>query len=613
MDTIDLVKLKLSNFFRSKLDRENYEAAGIFTKNNAISLLLRKRENPQLLELSQSSDGYDFQCNNLVYTYPLEEKPITTHIHSFSQGEEQFFILFGKNYGKIGILNNTTISYVGSIPSPKDKTVIVSDFKFNKQYVSYYGSRDINLAYSTDLYTWDSSLQPLITDARPLEVGGVYQTDQGLLLLYFKKEVDRGNTYRFAYLALFDKQSPETLLWRTNSPIWSQKDVWPDTTAKHIGTLYKDNRLISYWYVRDQIIYAINFAGFFIDPRSITVLSKPKTLHKHKDNPIIKPRSKNDWEAFNTFNPAALYADNKVHILYRAQGFDYVSKVGYATSRDGIRIDERSDTPIYSPSAHFENNTTDSARHDFMSGGSYGGCEDPRVTQIGNRVYMTYVAFDGWSPPRLALTSIHIKDFLSQRWHWTKPVLISPPGIIDKSGCLLPEKIHGKYVFFHRVFPNILIDFVDDLNFDGTSKWLKGQYQIKIRQNMWDSRKIGAGAPPLKTESGWLLIYYGVDDRDASKYHIGAMLLDLQDPTKVLHRTNQPIIRPTEEYENNGFKPGVAYPCGAVIVKDTLLVYYGGADSVVCVATARLQTFLKELQEKETASLERIQIQEVNY
>jgi predicted GH43/DUF377 family glycosyl hydrolase len=102
---------------------------------------------------------------------------------------------------------------------------------------------------------------------------------------------------------------------------------------------------------------------------------------------------------------------------------------------------------------------------------------------------------------RLALTSILLDDFLNKRWNWSKPVLISKPGIIDKSGCLLPEKIKGKYVFFHRVFPNILIDYVDDLSF-GENRYLKGQYQIKVRPNMWDSRKIGAGAPPIKTKDG---------------------------------------------------------------------------------------------------------------
>ena len=91
-------------------------------------------------------------------------------------------------------------------------------------------------------------------------------------------------------------------------------------------------------------------------------------------------------------------------------------------------------------------------------------------------------------------------------------MLISPPHIIDKNACILPEKINGKYVIFHRVFPNILIDFVDDLDFDGKTRWLAGQYEIPVRalSSDWDSRKVGCGPPPLKTKDGWLLIYQAV-------------------------------------------------------------------------------------------------------
>ena len=146
----------------------------------------------------------------------------------------------------------------------------------------------------------------------------------------------------------------------------------------------------------------------------------------------------------------------------------------------------------------------------------------------------------------------------------------------------------------HRVFPDILIDFVDSLDFsDGN--FLEGRYRIKTRDGYWDSRKIGAGAPPIKTKDGWLLIYYGVDDRDASQYKIGAMVLDASDPTKVLHRTDQPILEPVEWYENEGHKAGIAYPCGAAIIDNKLFVYYGGADTVVCVATAELSEFMESL------------------
>src|SRR5208283_3746855 len=230
-------------------------------------------------------------------------------------------------------------------------------------------------------------------------------------------------------------------------------------------------------------------------------------------------------------------------------------------------------------------------------GGGAGGCEDPRLTRIGDYVYMTYVAYDGHSHPRVALSSIHINDFLKHKWDWKSPVLISPPYVVDKNACILPEKINGKYVIFHRVFPNILIDFVDDLDFDGKTRWLVGQYKIPTRalSSDWDSLKVGCGPPPLRTKDGWLLIYQAVGASDESRYKIGAMLLDLKDPTKVLARTRNPILEPTANYENEGLKSGVVYPCGAVIIKNRLFVYYGGADMVVCVATATLNHFLEEL------------------
>jgi predicted GH43/DUF377 family glycosyl hydrolase len=154
----------------------------------------------------------------------------------------------------------------------------------------------------------------------------------------------------------------------------------------------------------------------------------------------------------------------------------------------------------------------------------------------------------------------------------------------------------------HRIYPDILIDFVDSLDFDGQT-WLEGKYKISPRREFWDSRKIGAGAPPIKTKDGWLLIYQSVGEQDSGKYKIGAMLLDLKDPTKVLYRSQSPILEPEEKYENEGFKAGVIYPCGAVVIDNTLYVYYGGADSYVCVATANLTEFLKELKYSEVAKL----------
>ena len=327
------------------------------------------------------------------------------------------------------------------------------------------------------------------------------------------------------------------------------------------------------------------------------------SLERFEGNPILKPDNNHRWETKAVFNPAAIYEDGKIHILYRAIGESDVSVLGYASSLDGLHIHERLDKPVYVPREPFEGVNASHTHLSEMSGvyvsggGGMGGCEDPRLTRIGDQIYMTYVAYDGHSHPRVALSSIRIDDFLNRKWNWKKPVLISPPYVVDKNACILPEKINGKYVIFHRIFPNILIDFVDNLDFDGETRWLEGQFKIPTRalSSDWDNLKVGCGPPPIKTKEGWLLIYQAVSTLDESHYKIGAMLLDLKDPTKVLARTRSPILEPAASYENEGWKAGVVYPCGAVVINGRLFVYYGGADTVVCVASVKLEPFLEQL------------------
>lgn len=327
------------------------------------------------------------------------------------------------------------------------------------------------------------------------------------------------------------------------------------------------------------------------------------SLERYSGNPILKPILKNRWESKAVLNPAAIYEDEKVHILYRAIGENDVSVLGYASSSDGLNIQERLDKPVYVPREPFEGVLPAQPAYSpipavYSSGGSgLGGCEDPRLTRIKDRVYLTYVAYDGFSHPRVALSSLSATDFLTRNWNWKKPVLISKPGITNKNACILPELIKGKYVIYHRVFPDILIDLVDDLNFDGKTRWLEARYKIPARNlsSDWDNLKVGAGPPPIKTKEGWLLIYQAVGTNDGYRYKIGAMLFDLNDPTQLIARTKNPILEPDAWYENEGWKRGVVYPCGAATIDDRLFVYYGGADTVVCVASVKLDYFLQQL------------------
>lgn len=609
---IDKIKRRLKKLY-NPLNGKSNKPLGVYAFDNKVHMLFGTSQKPQKFIPVSSVDGFSFEEETYVLSAPQKviNSPFVSH---FSFGNQERFILKDLQ-GKFKIASHSVefkqhiLSDIKPLEIESAHCAIVSEYQHCEQYVMYYGDREVNIAFSKDLTKWNRHDSHLLQESFPVKVAAVFNVTEGNLLLYFGTSIENDLMYHSAYLALFSAEDPTKLLWKSIVPIWNQKDQWPDANARYIGTAQLDDHLISYWHVNNHIIYGVLIADAFVDTLAHHKAEKHTKLVKHEANPIIAPNLDNDWEAFNTFNPAALYTEGKVHILYRAQGFDYISSIGYASSDDGITIDDRSKEPIF---AHFINNKGEAdINYDFVSGGGFGGCEDPRITKIDDRVYMTYVAFDGITPPRLALTHIHIDDFLNKRWLWSKPVLISKPGIVDKSGCLLPEKINGKYVVFHRIFPNILIDYVDDLNFDGKTKFLKGEHQIKIRPDMWDSRKIGAGAPPVKTKDGWLLIYYGVDDKNDSKYHIGAMLLDLKDPTKVLYRSSKPILEANEIYEMNGFKPGIAYPCGAVVIKDKLLVYYGGADSVVCVATASLETFLDNLKLNKPAYLRNVQVREV--
>ncbi len=330
-------------------------------------------------------------------------------------------------------------------------------------------------------------------------------------------------------------------------------------------------------------------------------------LHRISQNPILAPIAEHTWESEAVFNPAAFVHNGRVHLLYRAMGGDGISRIGYASSADGINFDVRSANPVYSPTRDFgipkhtysvgKRNLPSKLSYntiDNPSGGGWGGTEDPRAVCIDGYIHMTFVAFDGWGSVRMALTSILEKDFALKNWEWNKPVFMSPPNETNKNWVLFPEKIGEKYAILHSISPQIDIEYVDYLNqFDGT-KFIKSRFSRAGRSGFWDNWVRGAGPPPIKTEFGWLLFYHAMNDSDQNKYKFGAMLLDLNDPTKIIARANNPLLSPEEWYEND-WKPGVVYTCGAVIFNKDLIIYYGGGDKYIAVAKVDLSDFLQKL------------------
>ncbi|MFB6076352.1 MAG: hypothetical protein ABEK17_04375 [Candidatus Aenigmatarchaeota archaeon] len=313
-------------------------------------------------------------------------------------------------------------------------------------------------------------------------------------------------------------------------------------------------------------------------------------LSKSKHNPIITPDPDNEWEAWQTFNPAAVEINNRVHFLYRAVGDGGGSRFGYANSKDGFKLDKRFPDPVY----EHESIGGPYKYYYSASGGSFEGCEDPRMVKFENegKIYVTYTACDGGL--RVGLTSIEIDDFVNGKWNWSRSQIISPPGEVHKNWVIFPEKINGKYAILHSISPEISIKYVDSLDFD-RDQFIHSYYHPGDPCNRWDSYMRGAGPPPIETDDGWLLLYHAMNHDDMGNYKVGAMLLDKEDPTKILHRCDQPLLVPEEYYENEGFKAGVVYASGAVVKDDKLIVYYGGSDSYVCAAYANFDRFMERL------------------
>lgn len=344
-------------------------------------------------------------------------------------------------------------------------------------------------------------------------------------------------------------------------------------------------------------------------------------LRKSCQNPILRPGS-SPWTAEAVLNPAAAVIGGRTHLIYRAIGMDGVSRLGHASSSDGIIFDNRLPYPVYV--ARNPHNVAENLRRYspvmYPSGGSWGGCEDPRMVVIDGRVYVTFNMFENWRL-RVAVISMSEEDFLANRFYkWEGPIILSH-GERDKNWVLFPEKIDGQFAVLHSIIGNdknhVRIEYVDNLTDLAKRKFVSPDPQkIPDKLIAWHVHTRSAGPPPIKTEKGWLVLYHANDAKEGHRYKLGAMLLDLNDPTKIIHRAAAPVLVPNENYENDG-KPGIVYAGGAVVrplnelgtAEDTLFVYYGGADKVVCVATAPLASFLNALIEGSQSSLTSIEAQ----
>lgn len=291
---------------------------------------------------------------------------------------------------------------------------------------------------------------------------------------------------------------------------------------------------------------------------------------RYEGNPVLDPTD-NWWESKAVFNCAVAEADGRIHMLYRAVGDDSISRFGYAWSEDGFRF-ERLSAPAYESPAGDEFERL--------------GCEDPRITVIDGTHYIVYTGASvypasngrkptfGVGPPwRCRVSIISTEDYRNFTRHG-----VVLPDFDDKDAVLFPEKIGGKYVMYHRVMPDMWVSYSDDL-----LHWHDHKVFMRPKPGAWDSEWIGAGAPPIKTSEGWLNIYHGVDRNRV--YRLGIFYSDIEDPSKVIARSEVPILDPEESFECIGCVPNVVFTCGVVERNGQYLIYYGGADSSIGVAT----------------------------
>lgn len=326
-------------------------------------------------------------------------------------------------------------------------------------------------------------------------------------------------------------------------------------------------------------------------------------------NPILRPGA-HAWTAEAVLNPAAAALGGRTHLIYRAIGGDGVSRLGYASSANGIVFDERLSYPVYvaqAPSIV----SRDRRRYSpvmYPSGGSWGGCEDPRMVVLDGRVYVTFNSFDNWNL-RVAVISMRTEDFLAKRWYqWTPVHFLSAKDERHKNWTIFPDKIGGKFAILHSIIGEnpheVRVEYADDIDTYRPEEHIfysPDPQQVADTNIAWHRHMRSAGPPPIKTDKGWL-VFYHAHDHEGDRYKLGAMLLDLNDPTKVLYRAHYPVLEPDARYENDG-KPGIVYAAGAIVRHGMLYLYYGGADKVVCVAFAPLAPFLDALVKGKPAAL----------
>lgn len=332
---------------------------------------------------------------------------------------------------------------------------------------------------------------------------------------------------------------------------------------------------------------------------------------------VILRTSDHYFESEGVLNPGVIKVGEDIHMFYRAVATDNYSTIGYCLLSSPLKVEHRNSKPLLIPQFEYE----------------FQGLEDPRIVKIENSFYLTYTAYDGvnalgalaistdlihWHKLGIVVPQVTYDEFN----HFTKQSLKSNSKyqrynleedirlhfkrkvfVWDKNLILFPRKIHGKFYFIHRIKPDIQIvvgvEKIADLTVEFWQDYLTrfDEYIVLRPRFSHEVSYIGSGCPPIETKSGWLIIYHGVHDTvDGYVYSACAALLDLEEPQKEIARLPKPLFKPEEIWELKGEVNNVCFPTGAIVVDDTLYIYYGAADERIAVASLNLNDLLNDLE-----------------
>ncbi len=294
-------------------------------------------------------------------------------------------------------------------------------------------------------------------------------------------------------------------------------------------------------------------------------------LHRYEGNPLLTAEDVS-IRCNTVFNGTPVKINGEYLMLTRIEGQQGYSFFALARSSDGLNF-EVDPEPCMVPSQ-------DGPWQEWEE----HGIEDPRLTIIDGKAYIVYTVV-GRHGHCIALASTD--DFIN----YERIAVISEPG--NKDGVLFPEKINGLYARLDRPIGkgigSVWISYSPDL-----ISWGRSEFVFGPRARYWDSFRIGASAPPILTDHGWLEIYHGVRMTSAGPiYRVGSIMLDRDNPTRVIGRCLPALLSPRENYERIGDVGNVVFACGAIVEDDgEVKVYYGAADASICVASAHIDEII---------------------